>query len=138
MSCQHDDERVIGWICNGIQNSEAIEWARNFAKHLLEGDNRKKLTTSQLRRFFGQLKRLQAMGYDHEDKQHLLMLKPQLAYAAGRADKDAKIRDFARVLERMITEVEKATSEEDAKKRFQNFVNLTEAIVAYHKIEGGS
>ncbi|MCS7020130.1 MAG: type III-A CRISPR-associated protein Csm2 [Cytophagales bacterium] len=132
-----NDNRVLDWIRNGIQSDDAIKWANDFAKHLLDASPQKKLSTSQLRRFFGQLKRLQAMGYNSKDKQMLLMLKPQLAYAVGRAEPGAKIKDFASELGRMITEVANAVSDEDAKKRFKNFISLTEAIVAYHKAEGG-
>jgi len=42
------------WINNGI-NKEAVEWAKKFGEELAKDDNRfKKLTTSQLRKFFGQ------------------------------------------------------------------------------------
>jgi CRISPR type III-A-associated protein Csm2 len=136
MSYKPNDNRVLDWVRNGIQSDDAIKWADEFASHLIQGGDQK-LTTSQLRKFFGQLKRLQATGYNPEDKQALLMLKPQLAYAVGRAKRDAKIKDFADELGRMISEVAKAASHEEGKKRFHNFISLTEAIVAYHKARGG-
>ena len=58
------------------------------------------------------------------------MVKPKMAYAAARASgQGAKI--LARVLSHAIDEVGS-----DARK-FARFVDLFEAILAYHKDEGG-
>ena len=45
------------------------------------------LTTSQLRRFFGEVKRLQMSGYN---KSALVLLKPKLAYAVARANANSE------------------------------------------------
>ena len=74
-------------------------------------------------------------GYDETDFQ---MLKPKLAYAVGRAEKEKsseknkhfKIRDFYEVMVDAIDKVEKS---EDKDKAFKNFISIFEAIVAYHK-----
>src|SRR5690625_3423045 len=81
------------WIQNGI-NDHAVEWSRRFAKHLAPDDNRDRnaLTTSQLRKFFGQLRRIEA---DYGKLSHEVpLLKPKLAYAVGRADRRSRIKDF--------------------------------------------
>ena len=83
-----------------------------------------KLTTSQLRKFFGEVKRQQMVGYNQTD---FILLKPKLAYAVGRADKDSKIRDFYEVLAPAIDLVSNETE-------FRNFIKIFEAIVAYHKV----
>lgn len=83
-----------------------------------------KLTTSQLRKFFGEVKRQQMVGYDKSD---FILLKPKLAYAVGRADKNSKIRDFYEVLAPAIDMVSN-------EKEFRNFIKIFEAIVAYHKV----
>ncbi len=91
------------------------------------------MTTSQLRRFFGEVKRIDA---DFEtNKQSVSMLRPMLAYAAGK-DSGTKLSDFQKIIDPAIEQVDKA---EDSQKRtyFKNFVNLFEAIVAYHKFYGG-
>ncbi len=85
---------------------------------------RKKLSTSQLRKFFGEVKRQQMVGYDKTD---FVLLKPKLAYAVGRADKGAKIEDFYHVLSAAIDCVSN-------KEQFANFIKVFEAIVAYHKM----
>lgn len=83
-----------------------------------------KLTTSQLRKFFGEVKRQQMVGYNQTD---FILLKPKLAYAVGRADKNSKIRDFYEVLAPAIDMVSNETE-------FRNFIKIFEAIVAYHKV----
>lgn len=128
------------WIKNGLDEN-AIKWAETFGRYLAEKDgNIKELSSSQLRRFFGALKSLQneiLMDSNLQDdplssyyKQKLLMLKPQLAYAAAR-DKNngyAKIHNFYEVISICIDFVK-------TKKHFKNFIALVEAIVAYHKVE---
>lgn len=83
-----------------------------------------KLTTSQLRKFFGEVKRQQMSGYDQTD---FVLLKPKLAYAVGRAkDANAKINDFYFVISKAIDNV-------STEVHFKNFIKVFEAIVAYHK-----
>ena len=46
------------------------------------------VTTSQIRQIFGKLKSIEAKGYDNDEtRTEFIMLKPLLAYAAGRHDK---------------------------------------------------
>lgn len=85
--------------------------------------NESKLTTSQLRKFFGEVKKQQMQGYDPTA---FILLKPKLAYAVGRADRNSKIKDFYTVISDAIDKV-------SDKKSFDNFILIFEAIVAYHK-----
>ena len=82
-----------------------------------------KLTTNQLRKFFGEVKRQQLQGYNASS---FVMLKPKLAYAVGRADKNNKIVDFYKVISKAMDHVKNEA-------QFRNFVQVFEAIVAYHK-----
>lgn len=124
------------WIQEGI-TPDAIQWADEFGHELTEGGGKNALTTSQLRKFFGVLKRIKAEGYDRGYTE-FLMLQPKLAYAVGRHYKERNgrpsegkgIHDFAE----KITEGMRHVNNE---KSFKNFVNLVEATVAYHKKYGG-
>ncbi|MCQ2258604.1 MAG: type III-A CRISPR-associated protein Csm2 [Bacteroidaceae bacterium] len=112
-----------------------VKFAERFGKYLGsdEGykDNRgkwrttvEKLSTNQLRKFFGEVKRQQMSGYNETD---FVLLKPKLAYAVGRTKgKQSKIGDFYIVLSDMI---DKVKNEND----FKRFIKAFEAIVAYHK-----
>lgn len=87
-----------------------------------------KLTTSQLRKFFGEVKRQQMIGYKESN---FVLLKPKLAYAVGRADKNSKIQDFYYIMSNAIDLVSN-------EKQFKNFIKVFEAIVAYHKVSEAS
>lgn len=102
-----------------------VEFAKRFGEYLGKDDGvNKKLTTNQLRKFFGEVKRQQMQGYNKTD---FILLKPKLAYAVGRAkNKNAKINDFYKVMSNAIDQVQN-------EQHFKNFIKIFEAIVAYHK-----
>ena len=111
-----------------------VQFAEKFGKYLAVDDfDAEPLTTSQLRKFFGEVKRQQMMGYNETE---FTMLKPKLAYAVGRAkqngrkNKAQKIEDFFNVITDAIDMV---LSSPDRAKAFKNFITAFEAIVAYHK-----
>lgn len=88
------------------------------------------LSTSQIRNFFGAVKRLQMKGqFDQQAARELILLKPKLAYQAGRHG--GKVKDLERVLGKAIDLVGADP------KRFENFTDFFEAILAYHKFHGG-
>lgn len=89
------------------------------------------LSTSQLRKFFGLMKRIQA---DFENqKSEIILLNPKLAYAVGRdwdsknQENKTKIKPFYDLLNPLISDIK------EDKKKFKNFIDVLEAIVAYHK-----
>lgn len=112
-----------------------VEFANRFGNHLGTDDTkidtngktcttREKLTTNQLRKFFGEVKRQQLQGYNETD---FVLLKPKLAYAVGRSKgKNPKIKDFYMVMSDAIDKVNNP-------EQFINFIKIFEAIVAYHK-----
>jgi len=111
-----------------------VQFAEKFGKYLAVDDfDADPLTTSQLRKFFGEVKRQQMMGYNETE---FTMLKPKLAYAVGRAkqngrkNKAQKIEDFFIVI---TDAIDKVLSSPDRAKAFKNFITAFEAIVAYHK-----
>ncbi|HQK36804.1 MAG TPA: type III-A CRISPR-associated protein Csm2 [Bacteroidales bacterium] len=111
----------------GIKDLEPIE---EFGRFLAKDEGKKKpITSSQIRRFFGALKRIQA-DFDNL-KGEIILLEPKLAYAVGKDDKNSKLEDFYKALSPLIRNIN------ENEKRFRNFVSIVEAIVAYHKAQGG-
>ena len=114
-------------ITTEITNA-TVDFAERFGKYLTEEKDRNDrnslgpMTTSQLRRFFGEVKRQQTCGYKQSD---FVLLKPKLAYAVGRA-KGTKIEDFYKVMSEAMGHVHDEES-------FDRFVKVFEAIVAFHK-----
>lgn len=114
------------WI-KGKIDIGVINKLEGFGKFLADQRDNKwntGLTTNQLRKFFGEVKRQQAKGYNSID---FALLKPKLAYAVGKAKtKEGKIHEFYHVIAGAI---EKVSSLND----FNNFIKIFEAIVAYHR-----
>lgn len=112
-----------------------VQFAERFGKYLAVDDfDSEPLTTSQLRKFFGEVKRQQMMKEFNETE--FTMLKPKLAYAVGRAklngrrNKAQKIEDFYTVI---TDAIDKVLNSSDRPKAFKNFITAFEAVVAYHK-----
>lgn len=113
----------------GKITAKTVEYAKEFGSHLgtdFKVDGKvvtAKLTTNQLRKFFGEVKRQQMSGYNETD---FVLLKPKLAYAVGRTKGKSKITDFYEVISIAIDQV-------SSEAQFKNFIKVFEAIVAYHK-----
>lgn len=144
------------WIKEQIDDT-GINYLENFGFYLCDkrvpedrfpGSNA--LTTVQMRNIFGEIKRIEA-GLDFpsknsddderrgatekfaEAKQHILLLRPKLAYNTARQlekRRESRIKQFREVLEMAFPHI----NDQDQYKRFCQFV---EGIVAYHKVYGG-
>lgn len=110
------------YLANGVRNGREVQV--------------KNMTTSQIRKFFGEIKRIQA-DFDN-CKQDVILLDPKIAYSVGRAKKDASrgqslaIEEFYKLVKPMISTIG------HDKSRFKHFVQVCEAIVAYHRAKGGN
>ncbi|MCH3924310.1 MAG: type III-A CRISPR-associated protein Csm2 [Bacteroidales bacterium] len=117
------------WIIKGVDN-DMVEFAEECGKYMAPLDNRdsKALTNSQIRNVYGEIKRIQMKGFNDE-KSSFLLLKPKVAYAAGRQNTDG-MNLFKEIFDRAYPCVKD-------KRSFDNFCKLMEAILAYHKFNGG-
>lgn len=130
-------EEVMRWVKDGPA-PETINAAKRFGEQIKE----KGLTTSQIRQVFSKLKSIEAKGYMHQ-RSDFMMLKPFIAYAAGRQSKVRGLQDLKdrvtwgidAVLD--VTETDEKKHLEEEQKRFQNFCKFFEAILAYHRASGG-
>lgn len=95
----------------------------NDAKEIAE--KIKDLKTAQLRRIYGEVKRIE-MDFEKTgdfNRDRLVLLKPRLAYAASKKDEVKPLTEILSVC------IDKINSHDD----FAHFVNFFEAILAYHK-----
>lgn len=122
----NEDSISQKWIDGEISES-TIEWCKKFGEFLASKRDDKKdseLKTNQLRKFFGDVKRMQAKGFTPSE---FILLKPQLAYAVGKTkNRQNKIKEFHAVISGGISKVHNV-------QQFDNFIKIFEAIVAYHK-----
>ncbi len=112
------------WITDEA-DQDMINYAEAAGKKL----KKEEFTTSQIRNIFGEIRRIQSGGYT-KNKASFLLLQPKVAYLVGRNNKILGIKIFRDIFEKAA----KSVSDE---KSYQNFCNLMEAIVAYHKFNGG-
>jgi len=120
---------IKDWVKNGITD-DAVEEADKIGKELANN----KLTTSQIRNIFGEMRRIQMNGYKKE-KASFLLLKPKLAYAVKRNENKGTIK-FFEVFSAGYDAIDKK-NDDTGQKQFENFMKFLEAILAYHKYHGG-
>lgn len=118
-------------MLDGKNTKKMVEWAEKIARKTLE-DKQYPLTTSQIRNIYGTVKKLDMIGNSEEVLPKLILLKPKLAYAVGRSNKVEGLKLLRDILGSAIDLVA-----ERPNPRFQNFCRFFEAILAYHKAEGG-
>jgi len=126
----------LKWITGDeTMGVKMVEWANEMGRKLAKGklDRRNKdseqLTTSQIRKFYGEVKRIESDWEKYSADVPLLNAK--LAYAVGRKKKEYGIQLFA---DTFYDAIMKASENED---NFTRLVKILEATVAYHKYHGG-
>lgn len=123
------------WVQKEI-TPEIVSWTRSFGEYLQKADDTiHGLTTSQIRKFFGELKRIQADPVKF--KENIPLLKAKLAYAVGRdlkknGSSNTKIKNFQEELDKGLDGIRPNNNED-----LNRFIKIVEAIVAYHKYFGG-
>ena len=100
-------------------NRYAEEKAKEFVNAQKEAE---KLSTSQIRSVLDEIQRMSQF-----DERKLQLLRPKLAYAAGRHG--GRVRDLQELLDTAI----QMTNQ----RNFEDFKYFVEALVAYHRYHGG-
>lgn len=111
---------------------ELVTFAQQTA-HALVGNS---LGRNQIRTIFTEVRQIEAgWGQDKAAAlRRLTMLKPKLAYQTARTPSMDLLK---KVLSEAIDEVVKVKEEEKRDQAFNRFMDLFEAILAYHRSEGG-
>lgn len=114
-----------------IQRDDTAKQMVKFAEDL--ASRIKDVTTSQIRSAYGTVKKLE-MQSDFTEKSYreLLLLKPKLAYARKRSQKERIFQELENALSVAIDSIDVKQPE-----TFKRFCNFFEAILAYHKAAGG-
>ena len=112
------------WISKGA-NTDLVKYAEEAGKFMAENG----LTNSKIRSIYGEIKRIQ-MGEFEKEKSSFYLLKPKVAYALGRDEKNEGLKLFKKIFDTASQSVEN-------QKSYLNFCNFIEAILAYHKSYGG-
>jgi len=143
--CQYKQE-----VDSIIVNSDAktlVETAQKIAGEMIQTNNwggvneGASVSTSQIRNIYGSSKKIE-MTLDANNVadmyNRLVLLKPKMAYANGRFNKSFrggyKIPGFITLVDCLSYAIDKVEGDYI---RMKNFFNFFEAILAYHKAEGG-
>ena len=118
-----DSEQFSTWIKNGASR-KMVDFAEKAGKYMAQNG----LTSSQIRNFYGEIKRIQ-MGEFKNERPSFCLLKPKVAYAVSR-QKNKGILFFQKAFVEAWGHVETASD-------FENFCALMEAMLAYHKANNG-
>ena len=121
---QETPEIIQSYITKDDTAEKMVKDAEELGNYLKEN----KVTTSQIRNAYGNMKKLQMSGWNNRTRREVLLLKPRLAYAAGRHGNG--LTQLKKVMDSAIDAVSDEAS-------FQRFCQFFEAIVAYHKAAGG-
>ena len=114
-----------------------INWADEIGQQLAKED----LATSQIRNVFGAVRQIR-MGWDRNPAasfRQAVLLIPKIGYYAQRERGRGKrgMLELERVLTPALQMVAEAKDKAERRKRFMNFADFFEAILAYHKKYGG-
>ena len=123
------DPRIQQLMREDENGEQLVTFARQTAETLVKNN----LTRAQIRNIFTEVRQIEAEWGRPGAVRRLSMLKPKLSYLAARSSSVELLRD---VLTAAIDQVT-AAPEEARDERFERFVELFEAILAYHRSEGG-
>jgi len=124
---------VHSLFTNDSIGNELVNFAQQTAQTLVKNN----LTRSQIRNIFAEVRKIETLWegtHKPEALRRLNMLKPKLYYQTARNESVKVLKD---VLCAAIDEINNAPDDTERNKRFHRFVDLFEAILAYHRSEGG-
>lgn len=107
-----------------LQVDDLVKYSEEMGQHLTQIN----LKTNQIRKFLDAVKKVGSEGGKGKfSRDEVKLLKPKLAYAAGRQQ---EVKPLMSLLDPCIDRV-------NTKEDFKQFARLVEGIVAYHKFYGG-
>jgi len=112
------------WIISSA-DSALVDYAEKAGRFMAK----KGLTNSKIRSIYGEIKRIQMSDFEKE-KSAFILLRPKVAYALGRDANNEGLKLFKEIFDLSSTDVTN-------QKSYLNFCNFMEAILAYHKANGG-
>lgn len=136
---------VEQWIKKGFQQKEDMDLLNKFGAFIAQREfnnkwekwenGKNKISTSQIRIAYGELTRIKMKNplSIHD----LLMLRAKLAYSTARNQNKATYKELQNLISDGINIVANAKETNLQQKYFKNLTNLFEAVIAYHKANGG-
>ena len=117
----------ITLLTEGVKDTDPIAKLANEIYASNKG-----VTSSKLRKFYGAVKKIE-VDFNARSRE-IILLAPQLAYAIGRETSDGPRKALINLYE-SLEPLLKNIGED--KKKFSNFTQVMEVLVAYHRYEEG-
>ena len=115
-----------------IPAKDFLDDEEGYAHIVAKESVKSNLNTTQLRKFFAALKKMEQKTTWEEIETEFYLLKPRMAVSVGRKNLP---KDFYQVILAAMSKVDNVEDDELKMKNFDIFVKFFEAIVAYHKYE---
>lgn len=115
-----------------IPTKDFLDAETGYAHIVAKESVKQKLNTTQLRKFFAALKKMEQNSNWGEIETEFYLLKPRMAVAVGRKNLP---KQFYNVIMAAMAKVDNVEDDNLKMKNFDIFVKFFEAIVAYHKYE---
>ncbi|MEJ5224214.1 MAG: type III-A CRISPR-associated protein Csm2 [Anaerolineales bacterium] len=111
---------------------QLVQFAQTIAERLVKDQ----LTRGQIRNIFTEVRKIESLWEVDQEKalRRLVMLKPKMDYQTARIPQVQRLKE---VLAEAIDEVAKGKDNKEKDERFKRFMNLFEAVLAYHRAKGG-
>lgn len=117
------------WITEGVDD-DCVDLCEELAKGMVSS----KVSSSFLRNIFGEMRRIETGGFKGH-RADFVLLRPKLAYSCGRAiDRNKGAKDDLEALQKLYSLAAKEVADANG---FKNLVSIMEAIIAFHKANGG-
>lgn len=111
-----------------VSMNELVESSKAIGRYLSY-----EIKINKIRRFLDGFRQIEAEK--KYDPQFVVLLRPKLAYAVGRSDRDEK--DFMQRFLDCLDPMLKVISENGSKDYFEKGLKFMESIIAYHRYYGG-
>lgn len=127
MSDSRQDNGPMGNLCKDENIQKVIDFGKvsndmkqyNDFTEIIKKDFGKDITTSQMRNIYGMFLKVKSF-------QGAVLLRPKLAYLAGKEEKNQDLKMFCDFLDKVLKKV-------DSKESLKNLKSFLEACVAYHR-----
>ena len=116
------------WISVGA-DSDMNNYADEAGNQMKRGG----LTNAKIRSIYGEIKRIQMSGFS-KNTSAFYLLKPKVAYAYGREKNNRETEAGLSIFKQVFDNAFKYVTDDNS---YNNFCNLMEAIIAYHRAYGG-
>ncbi len=118
-----------------------VREAERLGKEFAQRPSKKRLSTSQIRALFGEVRQIEAQWHMGEERRRkaerrLILLKPKMAYRAQK-ERNQSVQELVDVLTPAIDIVMEEPDEKKRQENFGRFVEFFKAIPEYHKAHGG-